>query len=83
MTQDHNKLREPSQNILEIIRSCRSPTGGITQSTMVDWLSLPQVLAVGGTWIARSEDIRDGNFAQITRLARAAREQVQLIREKI
>lgn len=24
MTQDHNKLRDPSQNILEIIRSCRS-----------------------------------------------------------
>jgi len=59
------------------------PTGGITLSTMSDWLSLPQVLAVGGTWIARSEDIRAGNFAEITRLARAAREQVQLIREKI
>lgn len=59
------------------------PTGGITQSTMGDWLSLPQVLAVGGTWIARSEDIRAGNFAEITRLARSAREQVQLIRENL
>jgi 2-dehydro-3-deoxyphosphogluconate aldolase/(4S)-4-hydroxy-2-oxoglutarate aldolase len=58
------------------------PTGGITQQTMIDWLRLPQVLAVGGTWIARSEDIRDGNFEQITRLARAARQQVQQIREQ-
>ncbi len=58
------------------------PTGGITQHSMGEWLRLPQVLAVGGTWIARSEDIREGNFAQITRLARAARQQVQQIREQ-
>lgn len=58
------------------------PTGGITQDSMGDWLRLPQVLAVGGTWIARSEDIRNGNFAEITRLARAARQKVQQIREQ-
>ncbi|MGK3122770.1 bifunctional 4-hydroxy-2-oxoglutarate aldolase/2-dehydro-3-deoxy-phosphogluconate aldolase [Candidatus Pantoea formicae] len=58
------------------------PTGGITQHSMGEWLRLPQVLAVGGTWIARNEDIREGNFAQITRLARAARQQVQQIREQ-
>lgn len=58
------------------------PTGGITQDSMADWLRLPQVLAVGGTWIARSEDIRNGNFAEITRLARAARQKVQQIREQ-
>lgn len=58
------------------------PTGGVTQDTMREWLRLPQVLAVGGTWIARSEDIRNGNFAEITRLARAARQQVQQIREQ-
>lgn len=58
------------------------PTGGITQQTLSEWLRLPQVLAVGGTWIARSEDIRHGNFAEITRLARAARQQIQQIREQ-
>ncbi|WP_130835872.1 bifunctional 4-hydroxy-2-oxoglutarate aldolase/2-dehydro-3-deoxy-phosphogluconate aldolase [[Erwinia] mediterraneensis] len=58
------------------------PTGGITQDTLGDWLRLPQVLAVGGTWIARSEDIRNGNFTEITRLARAACQQVQQIREQ-
>jgi len=57
------------------------PTGSVTPATLSDWLRLPQVLAVGGTWIARSEDIRAGNFAEITRLARAARQQVIQFRE--
>lgn len=57
------------------------PTGGVSQATLADWLRLPQVLAVGGTWIARSEDIRAGHFGEITRLARAARQQVAQIRE--
>jgi 2-dehydro-3-deoxyphosphogluconate aldolase/(4S)-4-hydroxy-2-oxoglutarate aldolase len=27
------------------------PTGGITEQTAQDWLALPQVLCVGGTWL--------------------------------
>ncbi len=48
------------------------PTGGVTEATMGDWLRMPSVLAVGGTWIARTDDIRDGRWADITRKARAA-----------
>jgi len=48
------------------------PTGGVTEATMVDWLRLPHVLAVGGTWIARTEDIREGRWAEITDKARRA-----------
>lgn len=48
------------------------PTGGVTLDTMGDWLKLKVVAAVGGTWIARTEDIREGRFADITRKARAA-----------
>ena len=57
------------------------PTGGISLDTMGDWLALPSVAAVGGTWIARAADIREGKFADITKLARAAVERVKAIRE--
>ena len=48
------------------------PTGGVTEVTMADWLRLPYVLAIGGTWIARTEDIREGRWAEITNKARRA-----------
>lgn len=34
------------------VRFC--PTGGITQETAPDWLSLPNVLCVGGSWMVPS-----------------------------
>ena len=40
------------------------------------------VLAIGGTWIARTEDIRDGHFKEITRKAKAAVEAAQRVRER-
>lgn len=49
-----------------------NPTGGVTLDNLGDWLSMPQVRAVGGTWIATRADIADGNWAQITENARAA-----------
>ena len=48
------------------------PTGGVTQATIGDWLAIRQVIAVGGTWIAKTEDIRDGRFSDIARNAREA-----------
>lgn len=48
------------------------PTGGVTLENMGEWLALKAVVAVGGTWIARTSDIREGRFADITRNARAA-----------
>jgi 2-dehydro-3-deoxyphosphogluconate aldolase/(4S)-4-hydroxy-2-oxoglutarate aldolase len=48
------------------------PTGGISLDTMQDWLSMKTVAAVGGTWIARTEDIRERRFADITAKAKAA-----------
>jgi 2-dehydro-3-deoxyphosphogluconate aldolase/(4S)-4-hydroxy-2-oxoglutarate aldolase len=48
------------------------PTGGVSLDNMQDWLKLKIVVAVGGTWIARTEDIREGRFADITRKAQAA-----------
>jgi 2-dehydro-3-deoxyphosphogluconate aldolase/(4S)-4-hydroxy-2-oxoglutarate aldolase len=48
------------------------PTGGVTEQNLPNWLAVKSVVAVGGTWIARTEDIRNGNFAEITRRAKSA-----------
>jgi 2-dehydro-3-deoxyphosphogluconate aldolase/(4S)-4-hydroxy-2-oxoglutarate aldolase len=42
------------------------PTGGINLEILNNYLSIPQVLAVGGTWIAKAEDINKKNWKQIT-----------------
>ena len=57
------------------------PTGGITEATMGEWLRIASVLAVGGTWIARTDDIRDSRWSEITRKARVAVAVAKNIRE--
>jgi len=42
------------------------PTGGINLEILNNYLSIPQVLAVGGTWIAKAEDIKKKNWKQIS-----------------
>ena len=46
------------------LRFC--PTGGITESTAPDWLSLANIPCLGGSWIAPAGDIKSGDFAGIT-----------------
>jgi 2-dehydro-3-deoxyphosphogluconate aldolase/(4S)-4-hydroxy-2-oxoglutarate aldolase len=54
--------------------ACRfCPTGGVTAATAADWLALPNVLCVGGAWVAPAEVIETGDWPRITALARAAR----------
>lgn len=48
------------------------PTGGISEQSIADWLRLRTVIAVGGTWIARSDHMRAGDWAGISARARAA-----------
>lgn len=57
-----------------------NPTGGVTLDNLGDWLSMPQVRAVGGTWIASSADIAAGNWAKIEQNARDAVARVAQIR---
>ena len=52
------------------IRFC--PTGGITAKTAPDYLALPNVICVGGGWVAPTDAIASGDWARITELARAA-----------
>lgn len=48
------------------------PTGGISLSNAMNYLSLPNVLCIGGSWIAPKELVNDGKWDEITALAAAA-----------
>lgn len=50
------------------IRFC--PTGGITTSTAPDYLALPNVSCIGGSWLTPQSAIQDQNWQHITDLAR-------------
>ena len=51
---------------------CFMPTGGIGPDNARDYLSLPNVACIGGSWIAPPGLLRDKNFAAIAELAAAA-----------
>ena len=48
------------------------PTGGITAAKLPDYLALPQVAAVGGSWMADRNLIREKAWSKITALTAAA-----------
>jgi 2-dehydro-3-deoxyphosphogluconate aldolase/(4S)-4-hydroxy-2-oxoglutarate aldolase len=48
------------------------PTGGIGPDNLRDYLAVPSVLAVGGSWLVRPELLRAGRFDEVERLAREA-----------
>lgn len=41
------------------------PTGGIDEHSALDWLVLPNVFAVGGSWLAPAQDVDQGNWNEI------------------
>jgi 2-dehydro-3-deoxyphosphogluconate aldolase / (4S)-4-hydroxy-2-oxoglutarate aldolase len=42
------------------------PTGGVGEANAASWLSEPNVVAVGGSWLCPAADIRSGNWSGIT-----------------
>jgi 2-dehydro-3-deoxyphosphogluconate aldolase/(4S)-4-hydroxy-2-oxoglutarate aldolase len=46
------------------VRFC--PTGGIGHANVQTWLSEPNVVAVGGSWLCPAAEVRSGNWAGIT-----------------
>jgi 2-dehydro-3-deoxyphosphogluconate aldolase/(4S)-4-hydroxy-2-oxoglutarate aldolase len=48
------------------------PTGGIDAASAKDYLSLSNVVCVGGSWVAPAAAVAAGDWQEITRLARAA-----------
>lgn len=45
------------------------PLGGVSTANMNQYLAFPKVAAVGGTWLAKDDVIRAGDFGRITGLA--------------
>ncbi len=48
------------------------PTGGIQAAGAAQWLALPNVRCVGGSWVAPAAAVAAGDWAHITALARSA-----------
>ncbi len=48
------------------------PTGGITRETAPDFLKLPNVACVGGSWVATADLMNQGKWQEIEALARDA-----------
>jgi 2-dehydro-3-deoxyphosphogluconate aldolase/(4S)-4-hydroxy-2-oxoglutarate aldolase len=48
------------------------PTGGISEEQTAAWLKLPNVLAVGGSWLAPADEVARGDWDAITTRARRA-----------
>ncbi|GGW82793.1 bifunctional 4-hydroxy-2-oxoglutarate aldolase/2-dehydro-3-deoxy-phosphogluconate aldolase [Alteromonas halophila] len=51
-------------SVFKDIRFC--PTGGVTQDNQRDYLSLNNVFAVGGTWVAKKEWVENAQWQKIT-----------------
>ncbi len=52
------------------IRFC--PTGGVSLQNAADYLALPNVTCVGGSWVAPADAVRRKDWDTVTRLARTA-----------
>ena len=52
------------------LRFC--PTGGISAASAADFLALPNVLCVGGSWLTPADRLAAADWAGIEQLARAA-----------
>ncbi len=52
------------------VRFC--PTGGVGAENAPAYLALPNVICVGGSWVAPKDAVASGDWSRIERLARAA-----------
>jgi 2-dehydro-3-deoxyphosphogluconate aldolase/(4S)-4-hydroxy-2-oxoglutarate aldolase len=58
------------------------PSGGVTTGNLETYLKLESVSAVGGTWLARPEDLAAGNWSDIQARCKAAMEIVARARRR-
>jgi 2-dehydro-3-deoxyphosphogluconate aldolase/(4S)-4-hydroxy-2-oxoglutarate aldolase len=56
------------------------PTGGVSAANLADYLALPNVKAVGGSWLTPAAAIDEGRYEEITELAVEARKIAEDIR---
>ena len=56
------------------------PSGGINMTNLERYLTIPQVVAVGGSWMVARDTLRVGDFTSIERLVREAVESARRTR---
>lgn len=57
-------------------------TGGVTQETMAQWFTLPQLVAVGGSWMLPEALIQQQDWSAIKALAKASLEAAKALRQQ-
>ena len=63
------------KNLLGAFRSAGvrfMPTGGVSAGNLADYLSVPEVICCGGTWIVPKNSLAAGDYATIEKLASEA-----------
>lgn len=48
------------------------PTGGVTSTNLADYLKLPAVAAIGGSWMVDKQLVNEGKWSEITRITKEA-----------
>lgn len=67
--------------LASVFRSMKfMPTGGVSPKNLAEFLSVPAVLACGGSWLTPADQIAAGNFEAITALAAEAVEIARVVR---
>lgn len=56
------------------------PTGGVSAANLHEFLAVPKVVACGGSWLTPSEDIANGDYGAVTKLASEAVEIASAVR---
>ncbi len=56
------------------------PTGGINPDNLEEYLSVPEIVACGGTWIVPKDALASGDWGRIERLAAEAAAAVKKVR---
>jgi 2-dehydro-3-deoxyphosphogluconate aldolase/(4S)-4-hydroxy-2-oxoglutarate aldolase len=57
------------------------PLGGVNEKNMATYLADPLIAAIGGSWLAPRELIREGRWSEITQLAKSAVEIIKSTRK--
>jgi 2-dehydro-3-deoxyphosphogluconate aldolase/(4S)-4-hydroxy-2-oxoglutarate aldolase len=55
------------------------PLGGVNANNMSDYLALPSVAAIGGSWICDRALVREQRWSEITQLSLEAAERIPSI----
>ena len=56
------------------------PTGGVTAKNAPEWLAIPEIACVGGTWLGKADDLKAGNWDKIEADAKAAMDMLKTVR---